>query len=199
MKYLRMLLIIATIVCCLSTSKTFAQKNKNSVLQSVASKSKPFLFNGKSIPQREVPKSYKPIENNNLNDLWSINYTTPTARLIVYEYIDCDVPWNRRCEGEYTITAWPDWQVCKALYDVKQQGGHDAWFSQDPKDWYTYDPESPDRFRSIRFQIHAFGSGNPFNQVGSRMWVTDVGILMIPAQATNFERYATGCSMPSHD
>jgi hypothetical protein len=65
--------------------------------------------------------------------------------------------------------------------------------------WYTNDSESPDRYRAVRLYIHAFGNANPFDHRGSRMWVSNVGVIVISAEATNYDRNRAGCDMPSHD
>lgn len=117
---------------------------------------------------------------------------------IKYVYVKCDVRWNEKCEGNYDIDAPAGWQACKPLFNVAglQQG---AGYEVRPGSWYTNDPESPDRFRRYSYHIWAKGSGNLFDQWGSKVELTRVGIRIIPAAATNAQRYAEGCEMPDHN
>lgn len=120
-------------------------------------------------------------------------------RYIYYSNWVCEADWDQNCEGSVTVNAPPGYQVCKALYRVTTSDGHDAWFNSTPQEFYPSDPQSPDRFRSYTFQIHAFGNGNVFDHRGSKEVVEDIGMDLIPAGADNFTRYYEGCYMPAHD
>lgn len=117
---------------------------------------------------------------------------------IIYSRITCDVNWNQYCEHKETFVAPAGWQICKPLYKVEANMNRTShrWT---PGNWYTNDPESPDRYRSLDFYMGADGSGNLFNQWGSKISLLDVGYSMIPASATNDDRYECGCNMPPHD
>jgi hypothetical protein len=168
-------------------------------LNPVTAKQELFLLGGKPIAPRPSPGKFKSLDEVAFESADATTAAYTPVRNIVFSNWDCDAAWDQRCESEQTIEAWSGWQVCQAVYRVIQQGGHDAWISVSPTNWYVGDAESPDRYRAVRLQIHAFGNSNPFDRRGSRMWVGDIGITMIPAEASNFDRYRSGCSMPPHD
>lgn len=120
-------------------------------------------------------------------------------RYVAYSNWVCDADWDQNCEGSVSVDALPGYQVCKVLYRVTTSDGHDAWFNATPAQFYPSDPQSPDRFRSYTFQIHAFGNGNAFDHRGSKEVVEDIGMDLIPADADDFTRYYEGCYMPAHD
>jgi hypothetical protein len=121
-----------------------------------------------------------------------------TIDWVKYTYISCDVNWDQHCSATYVIDAPAGWQACRALYGVGTQMNR-ANYSVTPTSWYTNDPESPDRFRAYSFYISAEGSGNIFDRWGSNMTLNGVGLRLIPADATNNDRYSAGCEMPRHD
>lgn len=163
------------------------QEHKPVALEAKAATRALFLLQGKPIEVKTAPRSE------------AIGLAVPIQRFTEYASLECDVAWNQRCEGDFPIEAWSGWQVCRVYYSENYKGGHDAWVSVTPTAWYTGDAQSPDRYRAVSIRIHAFGSGNPFNQLGSRIFLTDIGITMIPAEADNFQRYQAGCEMPAHD
>ena len=116
---------------------------------------------------------------------------------IAYNYYNCSADWNQTCQGTLKIEAPAGWQACKALYSVS--GGRNSRSSVTPDNWYTNDPESPDRFRAYNFYIFAQGSGNIFDRWGSNLNMSNLGLRLIAAEARNRDRYIAGCDMPSHD
>jgi hypothetical protein len=120
-----------------------------------------------------------------------------TDDLIHFSELKCDVNWDQWCESDKTIEAPPGYQVCKALYSLHTEMGNTSK-SATPTNWYTNDPENPDRFRAIRFYIKAQGSGFVWDKWGSNITLLNVGIRVIRADANNQERYEAGCDMPPH-
>jgi hypothetical protein len=121
-------------------------------------------------------------------------------RLILWKSIECDVAWNAgSCTATKDLDAPPGWQACKVVYSLAHEGGFATSKKFTPDNWYTNDPESPDRYRRYKVHISASGSDSIFNQVGARIRLENVGIDIIPATADNAARYAAGCDMPDHD
>lgn len=118
---------------------------------------------------------------------------------IVYSWWECRVNWDQTCRGTKTFEVPAGWQACKFLYIEQSRGGFDTTFQFGASNWYTNDPESPDRFRAYVATIGASGSGNIFNQQGAWIRLENVGVRLIPATATNQQRYEAGCHMPPHD
>ncbi len=141
----------------------------------------PFLINGKAPEPREVQ-----IE------------AVATQDIILHSYIRCEGRWDDSCEGNHDLKAPANWQACLPLYQVANSDSNSG-YSIDATDWYTNDPESPDRFRSFHLNIRGSGSHNPFDKVGFEIKLVNVGLRVIPATATNADRYAAGCMMPAHD
>jgi hypothetical protein len=115
-----------------------------------------------------------------------------------YNWLKCDAKWNGSCEGTVLLEAPQGWQACRLLYRIGEVNGGAA-FSTVQTSWYTNDPESPDRFRAFSIHLVARGGGNPFDQKGVSVRLENVGIRLLPANATNADRYAEGCEMPVHD
>lgn len=121
-----------------------------------------------------------------------------TIDWIKFTYLKCQANWNQTCEHTEVIQVPQGWQACRALYQVSASG-RGTNYSVSPSDWYTNDPESPDRFRSYRLYMYAKGSGIIFDRWGANVDFTNVGIRLISAQSTNADRYRAGCEMPRHD
>jgi hypothetical protein len=87
----------------------------------------------------------------------------PTVDWIVYSSLSCSAEWDEICEGNKLIEAPAGWQACKVLYSVS---GSDrgSQYSVTPTNWYTNDPESPDRLRAYNFYLYAKGSGTIFDR-----------------------------------
>jgi hypothetical protein len=111
----------------------------------------------------------------------------------------CEANWDQDCEDAQVLSAPEGWQVCRLTFTEVTRDGWDAWFNHEPTSFFTNDPETPDRYRAVRIAIHAFGTGNPFDQRGSKMRVDNIVLDMIPASAGRYERYAASCDMPQHD
>ena len=119
-------------------------------------------------------------------------------RRIHYTDLTCDSAWNERCEDSNALDAPAGTQVCNVFYSVTYEGGYDTEIRTTPGSWYENDPESPDRFRRVEIYMRAGGSRNVLDRVGARITLSDVGITVIPASASNSERFAAGCAMPLH-
>jgi len=107
----------------------------------------------------------------------------------------CEANWDQDCEDSKILNAQPGWQVCKLTYTETTRDGWDAWFTHEATSFYNYDPEPADRYTAVRIAIHAFGTGNPLDQRGSKMRVDNIVLDMIPASAGNNTRYAEGCNV----
>lgn len=117
---------------------------------------------------------------------------------IKYEYVRCKARWDQNCKGSVPIDAPAGWQICKPIYSETVKRGN-AGYSFSPRSWYTNDPESPDRFRSLSLDVYAFGNHNPLNHRSAHIHLSKVGAKLLPADANNADRYREGCMMPSHD
>tara|TARA_B100001105_G_C22397842_1_gene447669 strand:+ start:3396 stop:3998 length:603 start_codon:yes stop_codon:yes gene_type:complete len=195
---------VVVVVACLAESSAFAQQAASDVrlkaeeIKSVPATVRDFVLNGKSgatSPPVSTPKlkhskgTYIPGGIPNLG----------TWRWTKYDSLQCDVAWNETCTGSRTIDAPSGWQICKLYYNVLYDGGNSTSKSFSPGAWYTNDPMSPDRFRSYTIEISASGSQSVFYQVGARIQLGNVGVLLIPAEWDNTARYREGCEMPAHD
>jgi hypothetical protein len=119
---------------------------------------------------------------------------------IAYSFIKCDVDWGQTCEGTYTFDGSKQgWQACRFLGTEVSKGGWNSSFTSTPTNWYTNDPENPDRFRAYFARIRANGSPYPWHQVGAWIEMRNVGVRLIPAWANNYQRYSAQCEMPPHN
>ena len=114
---------------------------------------------------------------------------------IRYSTVQCDVGPGQRCEGSVTVVAPTGWQVCGPIYTVTYYGGYDKEVRVTPAQFYPNDPQSPDRFSAYEYYIRAGGNG--FG-LGARVTLSQVGISLIPADMTNYDRYFYKCQMPPH-
>jgi hypothetical protein len=121
----------------------------------------------------------------------------PYSDVILYSSVSCQANWDQHCSGELDFSAPPGFQACKPVYSVASTNNSQG-YSFTPSDWYTNDSEKPPRFRAYHFHIEANGSGSFLNQWGSNITLNNVGIRVIAASANNFDRYSTGCELPSH-
>lgn len=182
--------VVCTAILLASTpSLAHETQEKKLELQDKSPSTSLFMIGGKAVAVEPAQSAHAEASNESL----------PVYRYIQYSEYTCDVDWQHRCEGSVVVQAPTGYQVCRALFSVTYQGGHDAWHAETPTEWYLNDPQSPDRFRAVEFKIHAFGSGSIFNQLGSRITLQEIGVSYISADADNFQRYAAGCWMPSHD
>lgn len=119
---------------------------------------------------------------------------------VAFSWIKCDVDWGHSCSGSYLLDASKQgWQACSFLGTQVSKGGWNSSYRDTPTNWYTADPENPDRFRAYHFNISAAGSPYPWHQVGGWIELRNVGVRLIPAWATNYHRYSAQCEMPSHN
>jgi hypothetical protein len=114
----------------------------------------------------------------------------PYTDFIIFGHISCLVGLNQFCREEHDLTAPVGYQACKPLFGTPRQNGGDFTFQFSPKDWYLNESEFPPRFRTYHFFMLVRGS--------ARVYLPDVGIRVIPALANNFNRYATGCEIPTN-
>lgn len=121
----------------------------------------------------------------------------PSTKMLYSEW-SCDAGWDETCTATFSVDAPANSQACRPIYRVSTQVGQVA-LTVTPSRWYTGDAESPDRFRSYRFDIWMAGSGEMWNRWGSSLRLNNVGIIYLPASATNADRYRWGCDMPPHD
>jgi hypothetical protein len=119
----------------------------------------------------------------------------PYSDVVMYSFVSCQANWDQHCSGEYDLTAPPGYQACKPVYVIASTNNSQG-FSFTPNNWYSGDTENPPRFRGYHFHIEANGSGTFLNQWGSNITLNNVGVRVIDAKATDFDRYATGCDMP---
>ena len=126
------------------------------------------------------------------------NPASTTVDWIAYNWIKCEADWNQHCEGDHLVEAPSGWQACKSIFTVGHSGRQTS-YSVTPVNWYTNDPESPDRFRAYNYHVMARGSHSLIDRWGTNITLNNVGIRVIRADATNYDRYAAGCEMPRHD
>lgn len=115
---------------------------------------------------------------------------------ILWSSLECDVKWDQSCSASKLLDAPPGWQVCKVLYTVSNNRGKTE-LKVEPAEYYTNDPEDPDRFRAYTVAMSAKGNGNRFNRRSANLTLTQVGIRIIPAEYTNQDRYRLGCTLPN--
>ena len=137
-----------------------------------------------------------PVDLINLRPPFNKSKGVEHARLVYYNYISCGANNNETCDGHYTLNAPAGWQVCNSFYTEVDHRGPDAWFNRDPINFYPNDPERPARFRAVNVFIHAACSHHPFGGDSSYERVEQVGLDLIPASASDYDRYFEGCWMP---
>lgn len=157
-------------------------------------------YSGKNQTQTELKKAVSTSFLINKSPPQPIE-TTLTAKTTIRDRIDldkweCDVSARQCCNASRSFVADPGWQACSFLYTEYSKGGYSTTFNKNPTNWYTSDSEDPDRFRAYDVKIGACGA--TLDGTGAWIKLHRVGIRMIPASATNQERYAAGCDMPAH-
>ena len=117
---------------------------------------------------------------------------TPVTR-IIYSRYECNVPWDRKCEGDVFLEASPGQQICRILFHKASEGGrnHDGYV--EPIDFAPNDTEKPARFRKLKVHVFAAGSGHFWDQEGAWVDMRDIGFSEIPASANNQVRWKLGC------
>jgi hypothetical protein len=173
-----------------------------SAYSQVAEPKKPITFSKAEATQHKVLINGKePSSFFNKKLLPKTRITNSRAQnYVLYSFIQCDAGWDQKCENHYDFKAPPGWQACDLIFSSSAQHGHQSTWSKAAGDWYTNDPESPDRYRTIAFGLASWGNRDPiFNPTGAVIRFDNIGIKILPANANNFERYAEGCMMSPHD
>lgn len=99
---------------------------------------------------------------------------------------------NPRCQMPTLVKAKEGFQACSPLYEFVSRNNKSG-VSISASDRYLNDPEKPSRFRS--FVIEPWAHGDPWPGAGSNVSIKNVGLTMIPAEATNKDRFECGCMM----
>jgi hypothetical protein len=172
-------ILIATLGAC-TNSESVRRDPTSEKLDPSAAQSSPFKINGKSIDELYISK---------------IDPNATTYDRIDFASWECETNQTHSCIGEKEFIASPGWQACKFLYTETHDAG-DTKKAIDQRNWYSNDPESPDRFRGYYAKIEAYGH---FYGSGAEVKWENVGIRMIRANLNNEARYAAGCDMPYHD
>ncbi|TBA03106.1 hypothetical protein [Rhizobium ruizarguesonis] len=125
----------------------------------------------------------------------------PTLDYTVYEYIECNVDWLHYCDANDPVDSFEGWQICRAFFTVAKQDGKTSGPSLTAEKWFTVDPVTPRSFSRYMLKFHAEGNGRPpilgEDSKGAILRLENVGLVLIPAQASYADRYAAGCDVPT--
>jgi hypothetical protein len=120
------------------------------------------------------------------------NVRLASVNLIYYARLGCNAAWNQSCTIPLRIDAPPKRQVCNFVYTISESNNERyVWFG--PDKFIPSDSEKPARYTAIQLTIWAEGSGAFWNRWGSVLMLSNVGIEVMDATATNAERQKNKC------
>ena len=100
--------------------------------------------------------------------------------------------WGDWCEGIKVIEANPGWQACRFLFQETFKNGIASMNYQKDR-YFENDPQKPARFRA--YSVRLFSEYDELHNIEGKIHLAQVGIRMIPADATQEQRFAAGCDM----
>lgn len=169
------------------------------------------IVNGIAVPHLSLAQEPGPlletkaVENLEPNDIAALKSlamaaAAPTLDYKVYKSIECNVDWHHYCDANEPVDSFVGWQICRAFFTVAKQDGRTSGPSLTAEKWFTVDPVTPRSFSRYMVKFHAEGNNLPpitGAAKGAILRLENVGLVLIPAQASYADRYAAGCDVPT--
>ena len=113
------------------------------------------------------------------------------ARQPLFDAIECRAGAGESCEGSFSFTADPGYQVCWMSYEIVEEEGESRVVVR-PSQYVANDPQSPDRFLGSTLEILARGTS--FSPAAVR--VENGFFWLLPESSNEDDRRAVGCRLP---
>jgi hypothetical protein len=111
----------------------------------------------------------------------------------IWTWLECPSDWDNECDDSVELSAPEGFQVCQVVYTVASagRGTPDHWATVER---FANGDSVPRRIFSMKLHLRSKGSHNPLDRWGSNIRVENVGLTILPNDATPDERYSGRCN-----